>query len=398
MLTSENDIGDYPLSAAIVSEYAPKKHRSAMLATLFFMQPLGQFVATVVAIIVTFCYRSSTQADLSYCKSTECFVAVDRAWRWIIGLGGLPALIAFVIRLQIPESPRYTMDVLLNTQKALEETTEYFEPENHNLLHTGNGHRSEGLAPNDIGIGTKKSASPTQLPGHFKEQSAANKGITASEDEIMAHPNDTLNPRRETRNLSIGETSGPSGQLHQNGRRGIYQIHHWWKGFMEYFTTQGNGIHLLGVCVCWFLLDISFYGLGMSSPTIIMELWNGHGNCPDIGSNQSVFALLYGNAWHSSIVVSLGALIGGVLMIYVVRHSRPVKVQSLFFVVLGIFLLIVGGTFQPFLNAKSTGDHWALVAFYFCCQIFFNLGPNATTFIVKPPKDRVLPEEKVNCS
>lgn len=115
----------------------------------------------------------------------------------------------------------------------------------------------------------------------------------------------------------------------------------------------------------------------MSSPNIIQELWNG----PSPGNTGQVWDQLWGNAWHSAIIVSLGALIGGALMIYVVHRHRPVKAQSLFFVVLACFLFIVAGTFNYFL-LEDTSAHWALVIFYFCCQLFFNLGANATTFIV----------------
>ena len=117
----------------------------------------------------------------------------------------------------------------------------------------------------------------------------------------------------------------------------------------------------------------------MSSPKVIQKLWDGLQG--DDAAKRTVYQLLFENSWHSSIVVSLGALLGGVAMIYVVQHSRPVKAQSLFFVILGGFLIITGATFRPFLD-KGTGIRWALVIFYFICNFFFNLGANATTFIV----------------
>ena len=87
-----------------------------------------------------------------------------------------------------------------------------------------------------------------------------------------------------------------------------------------------------------------------------------------------------GNAWHPLIVVSLPALLGGLAIIYVIQHSRPVKVQSLFFVVMAVLLFVVGITFKPLL--KTGQGHWGLVALYMFCQFFFNLGTNAITFIV----------------
>ena len=116
----------------------------------------------------------------------------------------------------------------------------------------------------------------------------------------------------------------------------------------------------------------------MSSPKVIQKLWDG---LPVNGDNKTVYQLLSENSWHSSIVVSLGALFGGVAMIYVVQHSRPVKAQSFFFVVLGVFLIVTGATFRPFLTGGAE-LHWVLVIFYLLCNFFFNLGANATTFIV----------------
>ena len=78
--------GDYPLSATITSEFAPQKHRSSMLATLFFMQPLGQFLATIVALIVTYPFRHQMQ-NPQHCTTDECYRAVDRTWRIIVGIG-----------------------------------------------------------------------------------------------------------------------------------------------------------------------------------------------------------------------------------------------------------------------------------------------------------------------
>lgn len=80
--------GDYPLSAVITSEFAPRKHRSAMLAMLFFMQPLGQFITTIFTLFVTYWFRDHMQ-DIKQCKSDDCYRAVDRAWRLVVGIGGM---------------------------------------------------------------------------------------------------------------------------------------------------------------------------------------------------------------------------------------------------------------------------------------------------------------------
>lgn len=52
---------------------------------------------------------------------------VDSMWRLIIGLGCVPAAAALYFRLRIPESPRFTADVLHNVQQA--------QRDMHNALH-----------------------------------------------------------------------------------------------------------------------------------------------------------------------------------------------------------------------------------------------------------------------
>jgi PHS family inorganic phosphate transporter-like MFS transporter len=105
----------YPLSAVITSEFAPTEHRSRMLASVFFGQPLGYLLATLMALGVTMGKKSSIPTDRSVLSCTldnECREAVDSAWRWVVGIGAIPAALAIVSRFFIPESPLYTMDVL----------------------------------------------------------------------------------------------------------------------------------------------------------------------------------------------------------------------------------------------------------------------------------------------
>ncbi|KAF4975918.1 hypothetical protein F66182_17526, partial [Fusarium sp. NRRL 66182] len=62
--TGANNMGaDYPLSAVITSEFAPTKHRARMLASVFFMQPLGQLAGNIVALIVVAATRSRVNTD-----------------------------------------------------------------------------------------------------------------------------------------------------------------------------------------------------------------------------------------------------------------------------------------------------------------------------------------------
>lgn len=93
-----------------------------MLTLVFMCQPLGQLAATLVALIATARQRGGIPADATpgHCTG-ECLRTLDSIWRWIIGVGIIPAVIAIWFRLTIIESPRYTADVGRDSRKAASE-------------------------------------------------------------------------------------------------------------------------------------------------------------------------------------------------------------------------------------------------------------------------------------
>lgn len=118
--------GDYPLSSVITAEFASTKYRGGTVAAVFAMQGLGQLAAALMALIVAVAYKSvlnpiSTPAD---CNG-PCVEAVDKMWRILIGFGGVPGWFALYYRLTIPETPRYTFDVLYDVEKASVDTHKY---------------------------------------------------------------------------------------------------------------------------------------------------------------------------------------------------------------------------------------------------------------------------------
>jgi MFS transporter, PHS family, inorganic phosphate transporter len=111
--------GDYPLSAVITSEMADTKWRGAMVGAVFAMQGLGQFVAAMMALIVTYGYRDTlTLVPTVAACDGACRKDVDVMWRIVLGFGGVPGWFALYYRLTIPETPRYTFDVKHDLEKA----------------------------------------------------------------------------------------------------------------------------------------------------------------------------------------------------------------------------------------------------------------------------------------
>jgi PHS family inorganic phosphate transporter-like MFS transporter len=82
------------------------KWRGAIIAAVFAMQGLGQFVAALVSLIVTKAYKENliTATSVGTCDDA-CMKSIDMMWRIVIGFGGIPGWVALFYRLTIPEIP-----------------------------------------------------------------------------------------------------------------------------------------------------------------------------------------------------------------------------------------------------------------------------------------------------
>ncbi|KAN0107567.1 inorganic phosphate transporter [Russula decolorans] len=105
--------GDYPLSAVIASEFASKGSRGRLMTAVFTAQGWGNFAASLVALITVHAYKDSILSD-----NLNDLKHVDYCWRILFGLGCVPGAIALYFRLTIPETPRFTMDIDRDIQKA----------------------------------------------------------------------------------------------------------------------------------------------------------------------------------------------------------------------------------------------------------------------------------------
>ncbi len=89
--------GDYPVSAVMVSEYANRKDRGKLVGMVFGTQALGLIAGPLVALALL----GSGAGD-------------DVVWRFLLGLGALPAVAVIYLRCRMPESPRYLSYVRAN--------------------------------------------------------------------------------------------------------------------------------------------------------------------------------------------------------------------------------------------------------------------------------------------
>ena len=83
---------DYPICASYVSEFMPARMRGRMLIGAFSFQALGMLAAALTGLVILKFYPHLI------------------AWRWMLGIGAVPALLVMVLRATVPESARWYLE------------------------------------------------------------------------------------------------------------------------------------------------------------------------------------------------------------------------------------------------------------------------------------------------
>jgi PHS family inorganic phosphate transporter-like MFS transporter len=207
-----------------------------MLSWVFFAQPVGQLLANVLSLAAVEAYKPWIEQKMHHCPVTndECFRAIDRLWRLVVGIGIIPAVIALAFRFTIPESPRYTLDILQNTQGTLEDTANYYgAPE----LHPENGH-----------VHVEMRATTPEI--HISRRNSTGSEIGLDEDiesdsESERRPNDThLRHTTSTPELPPGDPNYVPPLAS-------------WVDAKKFFIAEGNWQYLLGTSLAWLFLDFA---------------------------------------------------------------------------------------------------------------------------------------------
>ncbi|KAK0102539.1 Inorganic phosphate transporter pho84 [Cadophora gregata] len=397
---------DYPLSAVICSEFAPTHLRGRMLTLVFACQPLGQLAASLVSLIAIVRQRNGIPSDsTAYTElipqkcDPECLQTLDSVWRWIIGVGVIPAVIALWFRLTIIESPRYTADVGQDSKKAASELHRYLllqaEPVGARSISLDSNPEIvrrrvssgavSGAMSNESGQASRSpsphSITRAELPG----EDTAIKNNEQETIRVFSLPlpsgtseqrqfANTLSSTQQGNVLSPFEGRDPFRQdLEQTGQNAAPPPPSW-KDFKKYFWHDGNFRTLMATSFCWFCLDLPFYGLGMNSPKIISVIWYGKSDPP-----SGIYKLLIHDIWQSLVVVSLGAIVGCAITFVAIDRLGRRNIQIIGFFWLFILFIIIGGSFY---HLYEIGGSAATIVLYILCQIFFNFGPNTTTYIM----------------
>ncbi|GAB1311228.1 Repressible high-affinity phosphate permease [Madurella fahalii] len=118
---------EYPLSAVITSEWASTSSRATMLSSVFLMQPVGQALAQIVGVLVLLGQDAAYGLDDKRCgldklHEEECKKIIDGIWRWVIGSGAVPAVLAIIFRFFLYDCGLYTLEVKNKPGNAFRDT------------------------------------------------------------------------------------------------------------------------------------------------------------------------------------------------------------------------------------------------------------------------------------
>lgn len=260
-----------------------------MLTAVFACQPLGQLTATLVALIATARQRGGIPADATVQNcDAQCLRTMDSVWRWIIGVGVIPAVIALWFRLTIIESPRYTADVGRDSRKAASELKRYllFQaesgivsnsifpiPNEHSeayqlrrasaassgaISNAGSGAVSEvemrvsrELSPHDVS-GFSAPRETLDANGVPKQVNVATSHATITSVEIPSPRSISPVQYSETYNRELARERGSEGSQLEALPEVETPPPPSWKDFKKYFWHDGNFRTLIATSFCWF--------------------------------------------------------------------------------------------------------------------------------------------------
>ncbi|CBF85221.1 hypothetical protein AN1612.2 [Aspergillus nidulans FGSC A4] len=395
---------DYPLSAVITSEFAPTRHRARMIASVFFMQPLGQIAGNIVSLIVAVLSKKQGHDDVTR--------AVDIMWRWVVGIGVVPGVIATFFRFFIPESPRFLLEIEDDpVQAEFDATTLFSDPAPLSSLGSPEiaveeGYRYPGSASTALTSMTTATANQFNdinliapwneiiLPAPALPATATTMG-TGKGTSTAAGP-DTAGTGAGAltiRSMSIDDfTDRTPSQYHDSLPEGTFltpaTLNSHWRltkvDITQYFWHEGNWRTLLATSLSWLLLDFGFYGIGLSSPQFLAKTWDSlklSGPAPpwmtdDTGATD-IYDMFRDTSIHCLIILNIGSFVGGVLMLLTIHKLERVSLQKYGFLALAAHFIALG---TMFITVHKEGP--VAVTLYIIGQILFNFGPNTTTYMI----------------
>ena len=308
------------MSAVIAAEFSSTAGRGSLLAAVFLAQAIGRLLAYGIGLGVLHGLQSHTivpDPEENY------MIIMDKIWRLVLGLAGVPAIFAIVLRLFIPETPRFYSAVERDLVKAREAVLKV-------------GSRSPSLTA---------------------DMESVNSDVDESEQQEREPW------RRRAYVYFFGRTQGWKPLLAVSLQWLLLDI-----------VFYGTGLDSPGTLAA----------LWLSAPrdeTLDYDNIKGfHVWKEDYGSpNGSIVDTMENNLVRTLELSSVAAIVGSLAVIplvnYVSRKTHYVWTTGALSILFAVTAVAVSQTY-------GTPAHFTSMTFYALTQFMFNLGPNTLTFIL----------------
>ncbi|KAG0646810.1 Repressible high-affinity phosphate permease [Hyphodiscus hymeniophilus] len=140
-----------------------------------------------------------------------------------------------------------------------------------------------------------------------------------------------------------------------------------WQDAVAYFSQWKNFKVIFATCASWFFLDFAFYGITLNNSTVLSAIGFSNGT--------TIYDTLLNSAIGNLVLICAGSIPGYWISVAMIDTIGRKTIQVMGFFILTIIFCIIGFAYY----SLSRG---ALLALYILAQLFFNFGPNTTTFII----------------
>ncbi|KAH9827813.1 phosphate transporter protein [Teratosphaeria destructans] len=406
---------EYPLSAAISAEWAPRYTRGRMMATIFLMQPLGQLFAYGVG----FSVLEGLTRHYDFTKANgKAKLGIDILLRAVIGVGSVPAVVAILFRFLLPETARYTYGVKKKARRARADTHRGLRSIRDDLFVAARQWAPWRRSPptdaivefamSDVEPRVQAEEGTFQSPASQRHQETPRDPSEDCENPQRAgqthHALDDSQTRTHTSPtltvLSCIDPDGYSlpdsaaGGQHISGMTPRSQFN--LDELSAFFVQGGNWRRLAGMSICWFLLDFAFFGLGFNNPGTMAKIWSTKDIPQDVidttsswllnssaaaaGNHHDIYHVLRSNMRESLVTVCAGSILGCAAIIYAIEKLDRRKLLTRSFLALSAGLLVTGLSFKSLFHHGTLS--YILPVFYGLIQFGFSFGPNTLTFVM----------------
>jgi PHS family inorganic phosphate transporter-like MFS transporter len=305
------NIFQYPLSSIIAAEWSSTESRGTMLAAVFSMQSVSRLLA--------FAVNLGAIRDFNLANSIESQLAADRAWRLTIGVGAIPAIIAVVFRLTIPETPRYYADIMKDLRKAVKNALKVY--------------------------GRNKKVNSVNT------DSSPQNGDEENDHWFQGAWNFLTGPKKAWKNLTSISVLWA-----------ILDVA-WYGLSFDSPSALSTLTHVPSSSSPW-------------NPTNCTSQWD----TDSWKSSITIHDMLQEDSIRSILIVSIASLVGSLTAIVIINRFRRKLILVTTFLFLSLLFAISGGTLIGTYRANE--NHTVTTAFYAILQFVFNMGPNTLIFVL----------------